>query len=317
MDESSPVLATVQPNEEKSSSGWHWFLIILLVLAIAAAVVFLILWLTKSEDKKELSISGVNFKVSSSTSITATWTTTGNDKDEVTLYASPTGSSLDFDPTGKPVLTPVLTITPVFNSSTVPASQKTVTVTGLATNTTYDAVLIVTNPDIKDDYGTSKFESGLHTSTVIPNKFFIQSTAGGYIAYTPKTGPMTVGYETSKLNVNHVLFHYQDGTLCTTTQIGTPSCGDNSYVLYNDSNKLGIKQQSSIDSAEKPKALWDFDATTSRWCVRGDTSLCMTAPITPVGTSVTFATLGAVTPLNPITLGTSGTKWKNIEFGAN
>ncbi len=122
------------------------FGVIILLLLLAASITFLILWLNNRNKKntqvKDLSINGVKFNVDSPTSVTATWESVGNLKDEIILYGDTI--PINFDASGKPELDKN---PKVLQSHKVSGNTKTVTLSGLNKNTKYYLDLVVTNPD--------------------------------------------------------------------------------------------------------------------------------------------------------------------------
>lgn len=308
---------------EHKHSGWGWFWGILAFLAIAAAVVFLILWLTKDVDEKELDITGVQFKTNSSTSVTATWTSVNNDKDQVTMYVYPSGESINFTGNGTPILIPLDSkIAGPVNGNTT----KTLTATGLTANVTYLATLIVSNPDI------ARYHKSVTSPALVPGGGTvtggaIQINANGQSGETAyelpelltldDTNNGTIGYNStgkSTLNNNH-FFLDSDGLLCTvstslTSVVNTNptlKCGEigGSFVAYDPgssgpgANQVALKQYQSSDTTNS-NAKWKYDPTTQKLCLDSSSSRCW---------KFRTSTTSSESALTPIDISSDGSGW--------
>ncbi len=246
MADFDPNLIYTYPDvkPEGRSGGWSWFLIILLILVIAAAITFLVLWLVQRDRQEELQIFGVSFKVASDTSIQASWTSVGSNNDVVTLFVYETGKGIRFNNNGTPSTTVAGR-----SSVTDPNTVKTVTVTGLIKDVTYDAVLVVTNSGISG-YNGGNTGTGLTTGSNDPGIKFTITSLGqtGQIIYD--TEDLTVEYELGSITINNNLFHFDSEVfICTTSQsqplTSTSLCPETSFVLHDktpttNNTELGI-----------------------------------------------------------------------------
>lgn len=328
--------------ESSGTSSLVWVIIVVVVIIVIVGIILLIWWATRTSDNGTdtgpLAITGSNFRVLSSTSIGATWTRVGSDKDIVTMYVNPSGEEMKFDSTGQPLGS-------YSTSGSVASPGTTATVTNLTPNASYDAVLIVTNPDVTGFNG-SHHESGITTSTTLPPgaKFNITAAAqSGHIHYDINTPPTasTVSYSLANATTNDSLFmRDSDGYICATTlsEPLTPDskCADGSSVLYastsTGTSDLSIALKSSLATAELNNARWSYNANgDNKWCLTdpGSTSRCMlysvNSPIllTPATTTTTSVT-AAVNPLvedistdQPIFVTTGGSKWTNTQVSTN
>ena len=313
----------------KGTDTGSWILGIVIAVLVIIGIIVIIWWATSGSgtsngDTGPLSISGSDFKAVSATSIQATWTAVGNATDVVTLYVNPTGEEMKFNANGSPVGS-YSTSGPVSgNTRSASGNTGSATVSGLKSRSTYDAILIVTNPDVSGFNG-HHHESGITVSPPLTpgNKFFIQAAGqSGSITYSPVPGPNTVTYSGGTLNMNQSLLHRdKNGFICATTQTepltANSLCEDGSYVLYADSStgtaNLSIKQKQNLTREEMGNAQWVYNSTgDNNWCLQGvptsgvATTRCMlfsiespvslltssgTVPVTTGGTT-TFSTIG-------------------------
>jgi hypothetical protein len=314
------------------TSVWSWVLLVVATLIVIGFVIWYIFWTTKTNNNSgiypsALNITGTKIVVLSDTSIRATWTSVGDAADKVILYVNPTGSTMKFDSSGKPLSN--------YKSSPVVTSPTTnATVTGLVSGGTYDAVLVVTNPNYPNNANTSHHQSGLVLVSrgSVPNRFSISASGqGGQIRYSssstptnPITGPNQVFYTLNDSTVPGTLFHQDsDGYICATTQnkplLPTDLCTDNSYVLYStSSNQLGIAQMQQLKDSGIPlsNAKWQYNAGgQNEWCLIGTgTNRCMTYDLknSPQVTSTTSTTPPITNQV--ITVSNQGTSWTNQAY---
>ncbi len=340
-----------------STPWWAWVLIIITLGAIIGFVIWFIIWSTSTDNSgssiSELDISGTEYKVLSTTSIGVTWTAVSNPNDEVTLYVNPTGESMNFTTSGSP-------LGKYHSSGKVPGvnpsgGTASASVSGLKDNTSYDAIVVVTNTDFPNDSHKGKVESGIHTSSSIPlgPKFIINASGqNGQINYTlspPEGIPAFVSYTRAVIDPNNSLFHYDsDGFICATTQgqqiTGDTMCTDGSSILYSGALSLGttsttgfvgdsqlrIATKSSLSTTELEDAKWQYNLTgNNQWCLINGTG-CMnydadspdivfvaTVDPTPVPNVFAVTTDAATIPgSQAVFVSSSGSKWTNITFTA-
>lgn len=244
---------------EKSSSGIIIGIIIFVLAGLA--VTFFILWIlqrktgTPSPTPGTLSIVNPVF-TSGNTSATATWMSTGNTEDVVTLFAD-TAMPV-FDNSG-------LTTASILRIS-VPASAKTVTLNGLRTNVRYYVSLVVTNPNIP---GYNVTNSVIFTGSVIPTTTFIMQDINmlGSITLNPNSST-GVSYV---LGVNKTTLGDLWSYDTTTRMLFARGIGANSGNIYYLS---GIGGMVSVDTNSTPTAdkIWSY--VNNQWCL-GTTNTCI------------------------------------------
>ena len=277
-------------TESTTTPWWGWLLIIIAVLAVIGFTIWYIVWSTSTSNpaaqNSALSITGVDFKIAQ-TSMTATWLAVGDPNDRVTLFVAPSGQdSLKFGKDGTPAGNYI-------QAGPVAGSANTVTATGLQINTTYDAVLVVTNPNLPGAANVGNIESGLHTSGHSehgPKFQIVAMNQGGSVVYDINTpegiGPIVSYNRTTNSNLNSLFHHDNNGFICATTPgqaltADTP-CADGSAVLYSGTPNLGtasvtaiasqsqlrMKTKSQLSETEAANARWQYNAAgDNRWCL--------------------------------------------------
>jgi hypothetical protein len=267
-------------------------LIVILVIVAIVAIVFLILWLTKnSGNNSTLSITGVKFMVTNSTTLVATWDRTGNANDMVTLYANT--SQISFDSSGRPSSNS----SKVLVGGPVPSSAKTVSITNLAPNTTYFVTLVVSNGNSFSNSSTGT----IYTGSIPSTNFMISElhTAG---AITTGTNG-TVVYSTTPNKSTADLWKY-DTTNSTLSATSLISGVTGTRVLYNNNGTLAVSTNGTNVTPENSQ--WTYDTFgQGRWCLKATPNVCMNLATPISGTA-------------PITLQNgSTTQWKNISVNTS
>ena len=327
----------------QGSSTWTWILIVIAIIVIIVGVVLIIWWATSGgddngSDSGTLAITGVDFVTNTSTSITGTWTRVGSPDDIVTMYVNPSGEEMKFDKNGSPLGN-------YSTSGRIVSPGTTATVTNLTPNATYDAILVVTNPNV------SCFNGSHHQSGITPSpplapgtKFNIASSAQkGQITYTPSSVSGQPPDVTYKLNVNNpnnsLFFQDSNGFICATTQselLTTDSeCADNSFVLNagtlstgttsTGTTNLTFIRKSDLTDTTSAFAQWTFN-NGQEWCVNSNTATprCMlytvSSPVllTPANGTTTTNGTTTIEPIESdqnifVTTG-SGSMWNNTKF---
>lgn len=308
---------------------WAWLLIAIAVAAVIGFLIWFIIWATSTDnpaaDNDALRITGVEYKVLSSTSIGATWIGVGDPNDIVTLYVNPSGQDgMKFSREGIPLGQYTV-------GGPVPGSSLAVVASGLQIETTYDAVLVVTNDNLPDIAHAGSIESGLHTTSHAEHgaKFqVIAMNQGGSINYnlTPPNGiPPVVSYNRSTSNPNNSLFHHDnEGFICATTQgqsvVADTPCADGSSVLYSGAPNLGvaavtgiatqsqlrIAQKSTLTTEQLANARWAYNGKgDNEWCLVNGNG-CMTydveSPDIVLIAPATGTTILATTPADGTTV---------------
>ena len=327
-------------KEGKGGTGWIWIFVIIIVIIIIAAIIALIIWGVRRDDDKNVSVEGVVFSVVNDRSITATWTSTSNSDDELVLYAAPSNEKMTFNSSGVPqgaflnsgIPTPS---TPGSIPTTISASVRTATVSGLTIKANYIASLVVTNPNSNN--------SDIKPSPVLPVSggpipvvFKINASGQtGAIRYDPSSKPTSVGYELGTLKVNNVKFHQGTGGHICVASSGswteTSVCDSTSHVLYADTaNELNIAERGDLATSATTTAnpvtetnsQWVY--TNGKWCLKNNVSTCMLYDITQAGTAfdadVVLPSEADDTTTTPtvqkikITTSSDATKWNNEEI---
>jgi len=322
----------VEIPASRGQSFWSWFLVVWIVIIVIGVLIWFIIWSTRTNNNgtnsNALNITGSRFTATSDTSITATWISVGDPADIVTLYVNPTGQPMTFTPAGQPQGT--------YRSSTpVNSSSKSATVGGLTTGATYDARLVVTNPNLPGQSNTSPHQSGIVVTAplVVPTKFSMQASGQqGQISYYPSSAPTTAVYNLA--GSTNFLFHQDpDGYICTAgaaqTLAANSPCGDNSYVLYSKAStsglatgEVGIIQKSQLTtSAQQDSAKWRYNNTgNNEWCLASSTTQCMTYDpnsakfaVNPANGAIGATGANVVTG-QTVTITPQGTRWVNQSF---
>ena len=246
------------------------FGVIILILLLAAAVTFLILWLNsrnkKNTEVKDLEITGVKFQVNNETSVTATWESVGNSKDQVILYADTIPINLDASGKPEPAKNPK-----VLSSPKVSGNAKTVTLTGLNKNTKYYLDLVVTNSDFT---GFNPVSETIHTNGNIPDGSFIIKelhTPGGISLDVNDITKVTYDQKANKTDVNDLWSYDTKNFTISTRNLGTVSTA-NRPTLYNNNGVLAAKPSQPTPS---PDSQWEYNTKgDNKWCIKG-TEVCM------------------------------------------
>lgn len=267
------------------------FLIGALVIITIIAVIFLVLWLMKgSTNNSTLSITGVKFLITNSTTLVATWDAVGNPNDIVTLYADT--SQINIDSSGKPSANnPKVLI-----GGPVPGNARTVSISNLAPNTTYFVALVVSNGSSFASTNTGT----VYTGSIPTTNFMITElhTAGAITL-----GPIgTVVYSTSPSQSSASLWKYDTNNF-TLSGASLISGTTGARILYNNNGVLGVTTMNNV-TAENSQ--WTYDTFgQGRWCLRSTPNVCMNLSTPVSGTA-------------PITLQTgSTTQWKNVPVNVN
>ena len=321
---------TVESGEEESTH-YHWIGWALFVLALIVIVILLIVWLTRSDEKKELAVSGVSFKLTGSDMLQATWTSTTSTNDMLRLYAS--AGPLSFNSSGVPISHSDDPIYLVYQTSAVPG-------TALATPTNppfkvplctrFNAALVVTNSDIKGfrQYNyqfsticTDTSTTGDSTDTNINGGFGTSSDApqdGDIIVLSDLSqkgslrlnmdGDIVYNQKSVSKSSNDVFVHDQ-GVLCMSStakhhrsHCKPPKCGSRSDVLHDDEGKVSLGRKRDLDESSYT---WVYNHNgKNRWCLESDTSTCMSFD---QGSE-------SVPEETPVNINSSGTTWTNTRI---
>jgi hypothetical protein len=257
------------------------FGVILIVLLIAASITFLILWLNKRNEKKtankDLAIADVNF-IPGETSITATWTVVGNEKDEVILYADTKPIKLNAN--GEPVSENVK------SSNKVSGNSKIVTITNLERETKYYLELVVKNPNVTGfNPNTGTVVTG---SNVIPQgNFIIQEihTPGGISLDVNDSTKVTYEQGANKADTNDLWTYDPEKMTLTTRNVGATSTALRP-TLYNNNGILAAKPEQTNPTSDSQ---WTFE--NHKWCIKGtDTCMFLESPIAKSGQEIKLTT---------------------------
>lgn len=243
------------------------FGVILIVLLLAASITFLILWLNKRNQKnnanKELAIADVKF-IPGETSVTATWSVVGNEKDEVILYADTIPINLNANGDPETDKNPK-----VKSSNKVSGNSKTVTLNNLELKTKYYLELVVTNPDVRGfNPNTGTIVTG---SSVIPEgNFIIQEihTPGGISLDVNDPTKVTYEQGANKADTNDLWTYDTEKMTLTTRNVGVTSTAPRP-TLYNNNGILAAKPEQTNPT---PDSQWTFE--NHKWCIKG-TETCM------------------------------------------
>ena len=266
------------------------FLIGAIVVVAIIAIVFLILWLTRGSGTNAPSgITNVRYTLTNPTTVVATWDTTRNTNETVTLLADTT--QINLDASGRPTGNPRVLV-----AGPVPSSTRTLTLSTLAPNTTYFVKLVVSN-------GTSS--AIINTNTIytgsIPSTNFVISelhTTGG-ITLGPNN---SVIYTKSPNKTTADLWRY-DTTNFTLTAANLVGGMTSAVSLYNNNGTLAASSGSTL-TAENSQWTYDTDGQ-ARWCLRSSPNTCMHLA-TPI------------TDSEVITVSTgSTTQWKNTPINVS
>jgi hypothetical protein len=164
------------PHDNATST----IVIVIITILLAAGLILLIWWITRGSktntDASQLSITGLNVTTQKNSNNTntliATWTGSGNNGNNVILYADTVPINLNAN--GIPSNPNVL------KSNLVSVNTRTVSISTLTSNTKYYYDLIVTNPNIS---GFNPEPGVIYTGSIPSSSFIIQqiSTPGGDI----------------------------------------------------------------------------------------------------------------------------------------
>ncbi len=173
-----PQYFTSNESNDNTSSGHAgaWIICIIVVLLIIAGIILLIVFVGRKEENKALVITNPEFTVNGSNSIQATWSSTGNDNDELVLYTMPANETMKFDASGNPQGAYFNSGSPNPSTSgqkptTIKSSARTATISGLKAKVTYLAVLVSTNPDLPLAHGLASSTNLPVTDGTIPVTF--------------------------------------------------------------------------------------------------------------------------------------------------
>jgi len=337
MDPDPQYFTSNESNDNTSSSHvGAWIIGIIIVVLIIVGIILLAVFLGRKEENKSLNIVNPEFTTVGTNSIQATWSSTGNDNDELVLYAMPANKTMKFDSAGNPQGSYANSGTPNPNTSgqkptTINSSAKTATISGLKPNT-YLAVLISTNKDLPLDHGTAASSSLTVTDGTIPVIFtMVAGGIQGSVQYVPASKPSTVGYEKGKVGTVGVGFHHDTkGRICATyggSFTASTECDGDSHVLYADGNNVKIGQaiqQQNANNLIQPtitpeNSEWIY--ANSRWCLKTSTTNCIDVDTNETGAVLSSASFVSTdvtdtTDLLPLTMTTSGTAstWSNPKF---
>lgn len=261
-------------------SGGEIALIIFVILVILVGLGFLIYFLFRSNDKKELEATDANFTVESPTTIKATWSATGNAKDELTLYASTEAITID-KKTGIPV--PNKDGTVINSSATVGSAALSVSVSNLLPDTLYYLALVVTNPSIKDDSNT--ITNKLRTTTNVPDSQITINKQGvdvSRISYNTSPDIATVTYKPKPIASDGTIFVKDGAFICAAEDDSQTSCDPTSdRFMYNDNGmlRIDIPQNPNPAIPDIPVAAYSWVYNFNKkneWCLASDTTTkCM------------------------------------------
>lgn len=246
------------------------FGVIILLLILAAAVTFLILWLNsrnkKNTEVKDLNITGTKFTLNNQVAVTAAWESIGNSKDQVVLYADTTPINFNSDGTPDTSKSPK-----VLSSNKVSGNAKTVTLTGLNTNTKYYLDLVVTNPDFT---GFNPVSETIHTNGNVPEtSFIIQElhTNGGISLDVNDSSKVTYDTKANKTDVNDLWSYDKVRFTISSRNLGITSTA-NRPTLYNNNGVLAAKNAQATPSSDSQ---WEYNTKgDNKWCIKG-TDVCM------------------------------------------
>ena len=249
--------------------------VILILLLIAAGVVFLVLWLRERDKNKNnktpnVIINNPKFTLSANgTTVTASWDSVGQADDQVTLYASK--KQIQIGTNGKPIDgSGVLSS----NTNTTPNTTKSVSISGLEANQTYNLQLVNFNTNV-----FTNINYVIYTNTVLQGEFHIVDTSGGNVI-TLGTDNTTITMETIAKGHSRDIWEYDQGQFggaATFTLFNKANNVEPEIVLFNDSGKLVAKELSTLSQTQiNNQAQWVYsvDKKANQWCLRNDTTTC-------------------------------------------
>lgn len=243
--------------------GGTIFLIIFVLILLALAITFLVLWLINRNKKKQnnpddLTLTGLDVRLTAPDTVTATWTNTGAAGNKVTLFADT--QRIELDSAGRPIkASPDLVI-----GGPVNEGSKTVSATGLKPSTKYNIDIVVTG-----DNRHKVSPAIIWTGTIPPTEFQIQelNTSGGIELGSDNT---TVAYESVLLNKNNDdLWSYNSQTFKITGN------GTNSRpALYNNNGTLAATTDTSILTSANSEWVYNPNGR-NRWCLKSSPDTCL------------------------------------------
>lgn len=190
--------------------------------------------------------------------VTATWTSVGNNKDKVTMYADTKPIDLDADGKPEPAKNPKVLV-----GGPVDGTARTVSIANLVARHVYYIQVVVTNPDIP---GFNAELRKVYTGGVPPGEFVItEFDAKGAIEYD--------GTDVKYVSAPHKGFDdvwTYDTTKFTLTGISVG--GEDPAILYNNNGTLAAAPPSSSISAAASE--WVY-TNENKWCLKSDPSQCM------------------------------------------
>lgn len=258
--------------------------VILILGLLAAGIVFLVLYLRERNRKTtppDVGITGDKFSLKSPTEVEASWTSV-QPNNMVTLYAST--KSIAVDKNGNAVGTGIL------RSPTVDGNKvKSVSVTGLTPNTTYNLLLVVF-----DQVAITKNDV-VYTNTVLEGEFTIESihgdSVGGVVTLDSNGTTVRLVHTTDKSTVNDV-WEYDAGQFggeATFTIFNKAESATPETVLYNDKGTLAAENIETLINANQQNLFqWEYvtntvgkDAKVNQWCLKSDSKMCFKTTGTP------------------------------------
>lgn len=241
-------------------NGWTIFGIIVILILLGLAITFLVLWLMKKNNnansKTELSITGLKVFLSDPTTVTATWNSTGNSGNQVTIYADT--QRINFDAEGNVEKATVNLV----KGGPVSSGTKTVAAANLGPGAVYYVDVVVTNPNIKA-FNPNPFT--IFTGPVPTTEFRISElqTPGGIELSSDNT---TVTYVTNLANKNNDDLWTYDSTALTLKGNGISQ----NPILYNNNGTLAATNSSSVSAANSQ---WIY-TNDNKWCLKATPDLC-------------------------------------------
>ena len=252
------------------SCGTPWLWIILFItalLVIAGLIVWIVYAYHRDTKDRIIEFKGANIEISSETSLTGTWPTTGKDTDKVTLWATLHPPKFNNDGTlantnGK--------------SSTTVSGATTVTLSGLQPGIKYYSTIIVTNSNTSNYqvytqlvYMDSKtpiiVTTGTDTTTKSSNFAIEDILQVGKVQLTGDDKTQ-IQFNQKPLEENTLWFMNSGGQI--------ESNAENSKCLFNSNGVLVADDCGKTTTDAKINSHWSYNPGkyANRWCLTSTTS---------------------------------------------
>lgn len=245
-------------------SGATVFLVILILILLAVAITFLVLWLIKKEKKEnnpdDLAINNLVVRLTDASTVTATWSNTGSNNNQVTMFADT--EKINIDPSGKPSQAS----NNLLIGGPVNENVRTLSIANLKPNTKYFIEVVVTG-----DGRSNSNPATVYTGSVPAGEFAIEelNASGGIELGGDST---TVTYQTRLLNKNldDLWIYNPQNFRLTSRRTG----GTTGSVLYNNNGTLAaIASNSNV--LTDANSQWVYSPNgQNKWCLRNSTNVC-------------------------------------------